>query len=94
MYLFQHAFALLDDPSDSSFTFHYVSISTIAGIEPAYQGPLFTFHYVSISTIMDFAQADQLVEIYIPLCIYFNCTNTTKIQAEYLFTFHYVSIST
>ena len=32
--------------------------------------------------------------IYIPLCIYFNKTNTRTVKSLMLFTFHYVSIST
>ena len=53
------------------FTFHYVSISTLASFLPLLYWYTFTFHYVSISTNTD--TSDYYTElIYIPLCIYFN----------------------
>ncbi len=71
MYLFQ----LFDDGTmyiSLSFTFHYVSISTLNfSFQNSRRHP-FTFHYVSISTLWTIHPDAHGLSIYIPLCIYFN----------------------
>ena len=57
---------------DNRFTFHYVSISTLAPMTEIATWFLFTFHYVSISTFSCALSAFAFLIIYIPLCIYFN----------------------
>ena len=77
-----------------SFTFHYVSISTLFGAITYLFHSLFTFHYVSISTYIH-PVALYFRNIYIPLCIYFNADESQLITfCHSSFTFHYVSIST
>ena len=76
------------------FTFHYVSISTLAFQPTVLLCSRFTFHYVSISTGALFAEYHNKFIIYIPLCIYFNYVWCVRRGSVTLFTFHYVSIST
>ena len=76
-----------------TFTFHYVSISTLGNPTPSAVSIKFTFHYVSISTNSK-EDNKRLLSIYIPLCIYFNLFPNKPNPFFTQFTFHYVSIST
>ena len=58
-----------------TFTFHYVSISTLGNPTPSAVSIKFTFHYVSISTFTAHFISDIVTCIYIPLCTYFNRRN-------------------
>ena len=77
----------------SSFTFHYVSISTFC-FERTYHilhhlhSTMYLFQLHSRSFIL------ISFIIYIPLCIYFNLLEGFALGLVLVFTFHYVSIST
>ena len=54
------------------FTFHYVSILIDREYQKLLNEKLFTFHYVSILILLH-KHSFPVEEIYIPLCLYFNC---------------------
>ena len=93
MYLFQRKHKRVHACSAPSFTFHYVSISTVKWLlildnERIYI-PLCIYFNTEYSKT-----GSQRKDIYIPLCIYFNRVIRNGSVTGTKFTFHYVSIST
>ena len=89
---FNHPAGLISSQMNT-FTFHYVSISTIVLLIKH------SMHNDLHSTMYLFQQEDVIdnrdsYTIYIPLCIYFNCRTRYSQRHSWWFTFHYVSIST
>ena len=73
------------------FTFHYVSILITSSQTFDKSRALFTFHYVSILIPIPLL-LPIIINIYIPLCLYFNPEPSSNLLAYTAFTFHYVSI--
>ena len=53
---------------------------------------VFTFQYVSILILIPAAVSINAVDIYIPICFYFNSENEAALKYINKFTFQYVSI--
>ena len=90
--LYFNPFPLLFHSSLFSFTFHYVSILMIFDKTQYVSVLLFTFHYVSILIAPETILINPIIDIYIPLCLYFNYMGKRQHRQSMAFTFHYVSI--
>ena len=80
--------------SESSFTFHYVSISTEVIDAVADMNASFTFHYVSISTNVYIEALLAVLHLHSTMYLFQHQSILINNIDELLFTFHYVSIST
>ena len=77
-----------------TFTFHYVSISTLGNPTPSAVSIKFTFHYVSISTDCWLNRKSECVGLTFHYVSISTRSDVHGSVGECLFTFHYVSIST
>ena len=73
------------------FTFHYVSIKSIASKVWTTLPVRFTFHYVSIKSAIAFDDGDGNIDLHSTMYL-LNLKIAKKLKLFPEFTFHYVSI--
>ena len=93
MYLLIHFFVVCRNYFYNVFTFHYVSINSIADIDLEARTMLFTFHYVSINSRWNSVLLWMFFHLHSTMYLLIQLSSISSQRFSLQFTFHYVSIN-